>query len=263
MKKTISITILLSIISLTFGALIAKANLEVPEEESEIAKTSLISYRTNEFLDALNKNEKITKIEEKKNSITGETFYSVETPSALLKLDSTTNSITSYSIKEVNCAFEKKSNEKVAKEFILNQYEKLGLPKEYDLVYLEEFDDYCWEADFQKKYGDLYNMYEAVKVFFVPETEEIITLSKFNTEYKETKENTIEKNKAIEIAKSALNDNSKIAEVKLTLIKGNSYFKENSDKSVHKAYVIKTTDENYVFVDAFSGEIIGGDSINE
>ena len=256
-KKYLCIAAVLSVIALSCGALVAKANLEVPEEEAENAKTSIVSLKTNEFLDSLHLDEDITKILEKENELTGNKFYMVETPSTLLKVDSSTHSVTSFSLKQVNCDFKKTANKNKAKEFILGKYEELELPKEYDLVYLEEFDDYCWEADFQKKYDDVYNMYEAVKVFFVPETGEIISLNNFREEYKETKKDTIKESKAIEKAKTVLDEKAKITDTTLTIIKG------DKDKALHKAYIVKTADGKYVFVDAFSGDIIGGDEVNE
>jgi len=263
MKKYVITTVLFSIVALITGSLIAKANLEVPESEASDAIEAIVSFESSKFLNSMNLDNKIVSIDEKTNSFSKEKFYTVETKTSMLKVDSTTHSVTSYLVKQVNCNFKKSSSKEDAKRMILSKYEELGLPEEYDLVYLEEFDDYCWEADFQKKYDNVYNMYEAVKIFFVPETEEIISLNKFNEEYKETKDEIITAEIAKEIAKTVLDSNKKISDTKLTIIKGNSYFKENSDTSLHKAYVVQTSDEEYVYVDAVSGEIIGGDIINE
>ena len=240
MKKYVFTTIILSAISLFSVACIVNASFEVSNEQAEKSINSLVTFKSTEFIENLNNSEeKINSISKESDSTTNSTFYKVDTDNYTLRLD------------EDN------------KDFITAKYAELNLPSEYDLVYLEKFDDVLWEADFQKEYNGVYNKYEAVKVFFTPETKEIAALSVFDTPYSDEKEVNITSEEAKNKANDNLELDSKIVDSELTIVQGNEYFNEETDTDLHKAWVLSTEKNEFVFVDASTGDIIGGDCINE
>ena len=262
MKKYVLLTTVLCFIALFFAINIANANLTISEEETELAVNSLISFKSSEFLSAIDNNEEIRSISVENDKINNTNFYKVETDNYLLKLDTTDKNVTGIYSKTSEINFVPNATKDEAREFITNKYEELNLPEDYDLVYLEKIDDYTWEADFQKKYGDVYNMYEAVKVFFTPENNEINALTVFDEPY-ENETTQITTGEAKEIVSNELNIDSKIVSEELTIIKPNDYFENSTDKNLHKAWILTTENDEYIYVDAIDGDVIGGDCINE
>ena len=262
MKKYVLLTIVLCFIALFFAINIANANLTISEEETELAVNSLISFKSSEFLSAIDNNEEIRSISVENDKINNTNFYKVETDNYLLKLDTTDKNVTGIYSKTSEINFVPNTTKDEAREFITNKYEELNLPEDYDLVYLEKIDDYTWEADFQKKYGDVYNMYEAVKVFFTPENNEINALTVFDEPY-ENETTQITTGEAKEIVSNELNIDSKIVSEELTIIKPNDYFENSTDNNLHKAWILTTENDEYIYVDAIDGDVIGGDCINE
>ena len=158
MKKYVLLTIVLCFIALFFAINIANANLTISEEETELAVNSLISFKSSEFLSAIDNNEEIRSISVENDKINNTNFYKLETDNYLLKLDTTDKNVTGIYSKTSEINFVPNATKDEAREFITNKYDELNLPEDYDLVYLEKIDDYTWEADFQKKYGDVYKM---------------------------------------------------------------------------------------------------------
>ena len=90
-----------------------------------------------------------------------------------------------------------------AKE-LLAKYNPENNDSEYELVSLKgnmENDkaSYIWYADFYKKYGDLYNMYEKISIGWVPTINGLYSLNIENSKY-ENNEQIITKEEAIKIA---------------------------------------------------------------
>ena len=150
-------------------------------------------------------------------------------------------------------------------------YAKLELPSEYELVYLEPFSDTLWEADFQKNYDGVYNMYEAVKVIFNPSVEEILALTVFDESYTQSNIATasvLSEENMIDNAIDTLSlDENNIEEIETTFIKPSSLLNsDSSDNNIRKAKVIKHTYiENEIeitalrYIDFYTGEFLGGD----
>lgn len=263
MKKYVLITVILCLIALFSAINIASANLTVTDAQTAQAVNSLITYKSSEFLSVLDSTDEIKSISVENDELNNTDFYKVETNNYLLKLDTDDKNVTGIYAKTSDTNFTKESTESEAREFINAKYEQLNLPEDYDLVYLEKIDEYTWEADFQRKYGDVYNMYEAVKVFFTPENNEIIALTVFDEPYENNKETKITTKEAKEIVSNELNIDSKIISEELTIIKSNNYFENSNDKDLHKAWVLTTKDNESIYVDAINGDVIGGDCINE
>ncbi|MCI8965334.1 MAG: hypothetical protein HFJ43_03150 [Clostridia bacterium] len=264
MKKYVFTTIILSAISLFSVACIVNASFEVSNEQAEKSINSLVTFKSTEFIENLNNSEeKINSISKESDSTTNSTFYKVDTDNYTLRLDEDNKDVIGIYSKTISDDVISSSSKNEAKDFITAKYAELNLPSEYDLVYLEKFDDVLWEADFQKEYNGVYNKYEAVKVFFTPETKEIAALSVFDTPYSDEKEVNITSEEAKNKANDNLELDSKIVDSELTIVQGNEYFNEETDTDLHKAWVLSTEKNEFVFVDASTGDIIGGDCINE
>ncbi|MBR3133026.1 MAG: hypothetical protein IKG42_02985 [Clostridia bacterium] len=267
MKKYQKISILIAVlfsllISIVYAATENSSSLD---EEAESLTEAAISSQIENILEPIGTNSTIRKIEAFDDKMTDQKISKVYTDNYIVSLNNSTKQLVGIYEKEAKYNLKTTVTKESAREFITSKYNEMNLPSEYTLVYLEKFDDYVWEADFQKEYNGLYNMYEAVKVFFNPENEEIVALTIFNDPYTETSETTISSEEAVSRAANSIdNINSEsIKDSKLTLIKGNSFYKENKDKTIHKAWVLVTQEDDQIFVDAASGEIIGGDSIND
>ncbi|HJJ16156.1 MAG TPA: PepSY domain-containing protein [Clostridiaceae bacterium] len=139
--------------------------------------------------------------------------------------------------------------------------------KDYQLNGIIKFDDELWIANFSKKYGDLYNDFESVKVTFAPADKQVKIVSIINQGIYENNSVSISEDEAKDIAKKQINSNSN-SKVKLAIVQPNYFFKDKNNyltyKEVEKtrtAYIVSLEDENktIVYVDATTGEVIGGD----
>lgn len=194
----------------------------------------------------------------------------------------------------------KQEAEKVAKQL----YAKLGYQEnEYEIASLERnliTEDSClWQVDFCKKYDDLYNWYQCVRITFVPEIEKIKMLTLFDYDF-ENNPVEISKEQAIQIATDKATqlgkegNRVKSITVELEIKKMNSYVyaQENpiepeiveiidENTSIYQAahyayrteYIVRkvwnvkieyisdfASCDSY-FVDCTTGEIIGGDAL--
>lgn len=139
--------------------------------------------------------------------------------------------------------------------------------KDYQLNGVIKFDDELWIANFSKKYGDLYNDFESVKITFAPADKQVKIVSIINQGIYENNSVSISEDEAKDIAKKQINSNSN-SKVKLAIVQPNYFFKDKNNyltyKEVEKtrtAYIVSLEDENktIVYVDATTGEVIGGD----
>ncbi len=195
----------------------------------------------------------------------------------------------------------KKEAKKVAQEL----YKNLGYEEgEYELVEINKNqiseDDPLWRADFCKKYDGIANIYQCIRISFVPEVKRIKMLTVFDEPF-ENNEVKITKEEAIKIAKNKLKDigrdESKVKSIiaELSIEKMNTIWfdterlNENNKVIENKTetnQTIDTSGESYrvpetvirkvwkvtidsseefavkddFFVDATTGEIIGGDT---
>lgn len=195
----------------------------------------------------------------------------------------------------------KEEAEKIAKQI----YNELGYKDgEYELASLKKNaiadNTNLWGADFCKKYDGIYNIYQCVRITFIPEIKQLTIYTLFDDEF-ENNPIIISKEEAIEIAKNkALSmrpyDEIEQIEIKLDIRKMNAfvYSQEQSiierdnnivynttinqtidsnqvyvtDETVRKVWVVEITyksdlfaDKNSYFIDCTTGEIIGGDSV--
>lgn len=112
--------------------------------------------------------------------------------------------IPSYNYKiPYNYGITREEARKTAKE-LFAKYNPESNNNEYELVSLKrnmENDkaSYIWYADFYKKYGDMYNMYEKISIGWIPTINGLYSLNIENSKY-EDNEQIITKEEAIEIA---------------------------------------------------------------
>lgn len=99
-----------------------------------------------------------------------------------------------------------------------------------------------WQADFCKKYDDVYNPYECIRIIFVPEINKLKSLIIFDYETENNSVN-ITKEEAIEIAKNSSKQNN-IKEITSTL----GFAKTDSLKA-RKAWIVEIEYHNDSFVD--------------
>lgn len=168
------------------------------------------------------------------------------------------------------------TDKSIAETFIVNFYNNLDISHDYELAYLEVFDDSMWEADFVKKVDGIYNYYDSIKIFFSPEQQKIATLRVHSTSYSNdgitTANLDITEDEAKNIVKENFENvsNNEITNVELIFEKPNNFFTRQagdeviSENNVVKAWKVtieKDSTTTYAYVDLTTGEIIGGDQI--
>lgn len=265
MKNTKKIILLSAILLVLTAAIVYAQSSNTAEIKAEVKTVSAeMLNKSSDILSVLNTETSISDSKVKYDKLKNENVYEIENSKYSINLDSSNNLIGIYSKDISPLKIKSSSNKDFAREVIMNKYNELNLPNEYELVYLEKLDDEIWEADFQKNYNGIYNKYEAVKTFFIPENDEIVALTVFN-EGNDTSDVQVTKDDAIITAANSLNvDSSEIVSASLSMEKANSFYDEsNTDSSIHTSWVLQTSDNSIVYVDATENNIIGGDCINE
>ena len=262
MKKKIEILIILAVLLASITATIVYATVSSSSEIETVKTVSTASIsKSSEKLDTNsdNVNSKVIYDELKK-----ENLYEFENTKYFVNMNTKNELVGIYSKNVTTTQTTSNANTSSAKEYVLNKYTELNLPAEYELTYLEKFDDLIWQANFEKNYNGIYNKYESVKMFFIPDSDEIVALTIFNegassstvTVSKEDAETTAAQNLGI--------SSSDIKSATLSMEKANKFYdNSNSDTSVHSTWVIQSSDDTIVYVDAENNNVIGGDHINE
>lgn len=208
-------------------------------------------------------------ISTKENTNSNQTFYNVKSENYSLNYTSDTLELVNIFNIANNFANVGTANETTARAFITNLYEELALPIDYELTYLVKMDDSLWEADFSKKYGDIYNKYESVKIFFSPDTQEIAALTIFNEKAEESstlvRTTSLTADNAKNVAITNLNiTDDKILDVYQGFERANGFYSNEEldlSKKVYNVWIVKYLTENTTatcYIDINSGDIIGG-----
>lgn len=262
-KHKIFLFSFLAIILLT-SVIVYAQTASIQTDTSKVVSGEMINV-SSEILKDLNSEDSISKTEVVYDELQNKNIYKMENSKYSINLDESKNLVGIYS-KEISPIMTRAASfdKTAATEMIKNKYNELGLPADYELSYIEKYDDEVWQANFEKNYNGIYNKYESVKVFFVPENDEIVALTVFN-EGNDTSVATVSKNDAVLSAAKNLNiDSSEIVSANLSMEKANDYFDEsNTDTSVHTSWVLEAKDGSIVYVDASDNTVIGGDHINE
>ena len=95
----------------------------------------------------------------------------------------------------------KEEAEEIAKEIYISLGYKQG---EYELAEIKKNavteSSSLWQVDFCKKYGEIYNYYQDIRISFIPEIKQIVILTIFDYDYEDNPV-VIKEEEAIEIAK--------------------------------------------------------------
>ena len=167
-----------------------------------------------------------------------------------------------------------KVSENDAIEIAKEIYNKLSYEKNYMLSYITSLDNGKWQADFCIIYGEVFNPYQCVRITFIPKTKELIMLNIFDYDF-ENNPYQISEEQAITIVKNRYGEgNIQTISAKKDIQKMNAiiYQKENPSQTgeymtediVRNVWNIEVTEKKngYIeqfYVDATTGEIIGGD----
>ena len=88
-----------------------------------------------------------------------EDYYDIVTSNYTISMDKNSK-LRAFSDDTFNYDLQTTSDKSIAKTFITNFYNNLDISHDYELEYLERFDDSMWEANFVKKSDGLYNYYD-------------------------------------------------------------------------------------------------------
>ncbi len=232
-------------------------------DNTEIVTSSMVNT-SSRILQELNSTDTISKTQVVYDELQNKNIYKLSNSKYTINLDSSNNLVGIYS-HNINPVTARASfNKEQAQEMITSKYQELGLPSDYELSYLEKFDDEIWQANFEKNYNGIYNKYESVKVFFVPENDEIVALTVFNEGHDDTAVTVSKDNAILSAANNLQINSSEIVSASLSMEKANNYYdKSNTDTSIHTSWVVQTADNSIVYIDASDNNVIGGDCINE
>ena len=145
-----------------------------------------------------------------KESLSQENVWSMGSELGTIRIDANTGKLKSVSmpVREgsipYNYGINREEARRVAYE-LLEKYKPIGDTGEYELVSLKrnagkDEEAYIWYAEFYKKYGDLYNASERIRVGWIPTSNILYCLDIEQNSY-ENNEEKISKEEAIQIAK--------------------------------------------------------------
>lgn len=243
-------------------------SISVDEEEKKelITEEQAKEFAIKEIKDRFNKIPgNMTKIELRKDYISYEPRWIIYYDNQMnVELDAITGkikSLTDFSIDDTKIA--STFNREEAKKVAIELYNSLGYEEQtYELADFKSNvisdDANLYTADFSRRYNDINNPYQTIRITFIPEEKQIVTFNWFNYEF-DNNEQIITKEQAIEIAKNKENvldsSNLKISNIdaKLEIVKMNGYVYsqenpidniENETKISESTKIVKFKDEN-------------------
>ena len=281
MKKKTKLLALVSIATVVSLSAISSITYAALKERQEISEN--INSKVNSILNSLaasgsnistlslteeNNNETYTH-STKTDKTDNSTFYHVDTDNYMIRLEKDTLDTKAIYGKATNYSINTTCTKDTARDVANSLYTSLELPTDYELVYLEQFDDCLWEANYQKSYNGTYNQYESVKMIFSPENSEIAALTVFNDSCDNfSVQTTVSQESAQSIALETNKISSEnIENVSLGFARVNNFVDENkstSDTSGHQVWIVKekisNNAETTIYVDVNSGEVLGGET---
>ncbi len=260
-KKVILISFVL--IVLLTSVIVYATTSSAPTEKTKVV-TSEMKNISLDILKTLNSTNSILSTNVVYDDIREKDLYRVCTEKYMIDLDASNNLVGIYCTNTSPVSTTTVATEEQARTMIENKYKELNLPSDYELSYLARFDDEIWQANFEKNYNGVYNKYESVKVFFIPENNEIVALTVFNEGHDDSPVSVSKEDAISSAAKNLGIDTSEIVSASLSMEKANNFYdKSNEDKSIHTSWVIQTSDNSIVYIDASDNNVIGGDCVNE
>lgn len=252
MKKNIKIILLVASLLLLVSVAIVYAGVTTTDDtpiKDKVSEASVLE--SSKLLKSLNSEPTNLKSKVKFDELQNKTIYEIENSKYFIDMD-TENQLVGIHSKEISTKLEASKYKKdSASEYIMNKYKELNLPADYELNYIEKFDDLIWQANFEKNYNGIYNKYESVKVYFIPDSDEIVALGAFR-EAPASYDTSISLDSAKQTASSK--DSSEVVASALSMEKVD-------DGSIRPVWVVTYSDNNIVYVDAKSNQVVGGDTI--
>ena len=252
MKKNIKIILFIASLLLLISVAIVYANVTTVADTTisdKVSEASILS--SSELLKKLNSEPTDLKTKVKFDELQNKTIYEVENSKYFIDMD-TNNQLVGIHSKEISTKQESSDYDKdSARNYIKKKYETLNLPNEYELNYIEKFDDLIWQANFEKKYNGIYNKYESVKVYFIPDSDEIVALGAFREA-----PISIDTSTSLDAAKQTASSKNSSEVVASSLS-----MEKVDDGSIRPVWVVTYSDNNIVYVDAKSNQVVGGDTI--
>ena len=253
MKKNIKIILISALLILLAVAIVYATNVTTPESDMSHKVSPASISLSSDVLAKLGSDTSNLKSKVVYDELQSKTIYEIENSKYFIDMD-TNNNLVGIHSKAISTTLKaSNSTYDMARECITQKYKQLDLPGNYELNYLEKYDDLIWQANFEKNYNGVYNKYESVKVYFIPDSDEIVALGVFR-DAPATTDVQISEEMAVQTASK--DNQSEIVSTTLGMEKAD-------DNKIHSAYTITYSDNNIVYVDAESNQIIGGDTINE
>lgn len=265
MKKKIGFLTILAVLFTLITATIVCASVSSSSEVETIKTVSTRSIsKSSEIFGKLNTNSNNASSKVVYDELKKERLYEFENAKYFVDMNTKNELVGIYSKNLTTTQTMSTSTNSSAREYVLNKYVELNLPDEYELVYLEKFDDLIWQANFEKNYNGIYNRYESVKMFFIPDSDEIVALTVFDESAESSSVSVNQKDAETTAVQNLGLEPSEIKSSTLSMEKANKFYdNSNSDTSVRATWVVQTTDDAIVYVDAENNTVIGGDHINE
>lgn len=248
-------------------------------KKNEMEK-SAIEIKANNYIPALlgNTDIQVASISENNNSeiktfhdnTINEDYYDIITNNYTISMTEDSN-LRAFSDNTFNYDIQTTTDKSVAETFIVNFYNNLDISHDYELAYLEVFDDSMWEADFVKKVDGIYNYYDSIKIFFSPDQQKIAALRVHSTSYVNDGITTANLDITANEAKNIVKENfeniydNEITNVELIFAKPNNFFtrqagdeviSENNVVKVWKVTIEKDATTTYAYVELSNGNII-------
>lgn len=237
-----------------------KVSNEITEKDKENAISEEDARKkAEEYLRKIGLDDEINGLKLNKSWQENDITWNIEFTKGSMIMDSKGNfeslNIPSYNYTiPYNYGITREEARKTAKE-LLAKYNPENNNDEYELVSLHrnmENDkaSYIWYADFYKKYGELYNMYEKISIGWIPTINGLYSLNIENSKY-ENNEQIIAKEEAIRIAterdkKIETRHNIATTEAQIGIDKMNAdvVYREKDIENYNKGTINYECDEN-------------------
>lgn len=158
--------------------------------------------KTTEILNALSNGEYNTENAEIAQYVKGgEAYWDIKTEQYEVKINSLTGNLILYKDKYDETQERKTTNKEDAQKSLNEIIEKYNIPSEYELKTLKNDNSYKWNTELAKKHHNIFNEYEEIEIYFLPETSRIVNLEVKNYVYTDNEEKITEE-EAKQIAKT-------------------------------------------------------------
>ena len=168
--------------------------------------------KTTEILNTLSNGEYNTENAEIAQYVKGgEAYWDIKTEQYEVKINSLTGNLILYKDKYDETQERKTINKEDAQKSLNEIIAKYNIPSEYELKTLKNDNSYKWNTELAKKHHNIFNEYEEIEIYFLPETSRIVNLEVKNYVYTDNEEKITEE-EAKQIAKTTYEEDD-IAEI--------------------------------------------------